>query len=83
MLTETFTSKRFFKTPTKNIIRYVRVNPQGVWFWCEVDARERRFDLRQGRCAENDVPAHVADAAKALMGVWPSYTVWNSKERAE
>lgn len=57
--------------------RYVKYDGFGVYRWCEV-GEDRRFDLRQGTCAVDDLPLDVAAAAieRRHKGVWPFYVDW-------
>lgn len=57
--------------------RYVKYDGAGIYRWCEV-GEDRRFDLRQGTCAADDLPPDVAMAASARRnkGVWPFYVDW-------
>lgn len=77
-MTITVTSKSpdYDQIPKYRLNRYVRTNAQGHFYWCEVDARDQRFDVRQGRCHETDLPPMVVKAARKRVGYWPSYVEW-------
>jgi hypothetical protein len=80
MLTPTYESERFSQIPKKNIIRYVRTNKAGFWYWAECDVRDMSKAVRQGTCLEEDVPFAVAEEAKSLVGAWPCEVVWKDEK---
>jgi hypothetical protein len=53
--------------PAKVRARYVRLSVTGEWQWCEV-GEDRRYHIRQGTCAESDVPADLRHRARDLSG---------------
>lgn len=57
--------------------RYVRLAYDDKFRWCEV-GEDARYDLRQGMCAESDLPPTTAAAARAKRdaGVWPFNVDW-------
>lgn len=51
--------------------RYVRVDYQGGYKWCEV-GDDRRYDLRQGTAEPHEVPIEIREAAYERRNVeWP------------
>lgn len=73
----TYTSKSY--DPNRQYARYVRLDGNGVYYFCEVGddpKSEKRYDLRQGTVLERELPKSVAEAAQALQGFFPSYVDW-------
>lgn len=61
--------------PELVVARLVRLSPCGsVFCWCELNVN--RYDIRQGECLADELPASVRDAARAAGGMWPSYVDW-------
>lgn len=70
----TFTAKGY--RPENVRRRYVRANiKNGDYSWCEV-GDDRRWDLRQGLVAAEDLPDDIRAAADALRGTWLGYVDW-------
>ena len=70
----TFTVKGY--QPGAVLARYVRANiKNGDYSWCEV-GDDRRYDLRQGLVAADELPDDIRAAADALRGAWPGYVDW-------
>ena len=65
--------------PNRTYKRYVRLDCDGAYHFCEVGDEpksEKRYDMRQGTVHEKELPISVADAAKARLGLFPSYVDW-------
>jgi len=73
----TFAVEHFDEIPRKFLKRYVRTNSSGDWYWCEFDTLG--YDVRQGRCDENDVDVDTAARARdrARSGIWPAWVDWS------
>lgn len=70
----TFTAKGY--QPGAVLARYVRANVKGGdYSWCEVGT-DRRYDLRQGIVAAEELPEPIKAAADKLRGTWPGYVDW-------
>lgn len=64
---------------SKSYKRYVRLDMNGTYYWCEVfgdTKNDRRYDYRQGTVFAHEIPEHVRDKADALQGYFPSYVDW-------
>lgn len=55
--------------------RYVRIDSDGVYHFCEV-GKNRRYDIRQGTVRYTDVPEAVRTAAVERRGMIQSYVEW-------
>ena len=73
MIIATHTAKNY--SPGQVVSRYVRIDGNGVFRFCEV-GEDRWYDLRQGTVDREDLPADVIKAAEANRGKFPSYTAW-------
>ena len=75
MIVTTFESKRLL---AKNLQwrRYVRKDATGDGYsWCLTSPRTK-FDVAQGRCDADDIPANVRALADARRGLAFSYVDW-------
>ena len=83
MIKVTMESPDYTTIPRHRLKRYVRKSYAGKYFWCEVDEADRRYDVRQGDCDENDLPAAVADEADRRAGTWPAAVEWPIAENKQ
>lgn len=75
MIHITFTSVR--ATPDREGKRYVRAVVKGTEYaWCVQDAKDKRYDVQQGTCSADDLPADVRQAADDRQSYIPSYVDW-------
>lgn len=59
--------------------RYVKQSANGRFYWIETQYLGKwRYDVREGSCDREDLPAAVAEAAERRHagGVWPFYVDW-------
>lgn len=69
-----YTSRDY--NPYVAVERFVRAR-QGDYAWCERDALDRRYDVRQGTCDGSDLPANIRAAADRRLGHAFSYVEWS------
>ena len=71
----TYTSEKY--DPGRIYDRYVRLDMDGSWHWCEVGTGDdKRSDYRQGIVDPAQLPDEVRERAEALQGYFPSYVSW-------
>lgn len=72
-----YEANHYNEIPRAHLKRYVRSGYKpNEFIFCEVDERDIHFDVRQGTCDENDLPAAVVEEALARRGYWPVYVDW-------
>lgn len=50
-----------FRRPGVAKARFVRKSIYGDFVWCEQNAKDERFDIAQGRCDAEDLPAEIIE----------------------
>jgi hypothetical protein len=73
----TYTSKDY--EPGCAVERFARATWPSGYAWCERDALNARYDVRQGTCDAADLPADVRERADARLSHAFSYVEWPLK----